>query len=92
MSTSPESIRDDDRIVNAISRWLARHISAAEFRAELDSIDLEQLAPDQAEAVVELQHELDAHTERAGVEMIARETMEVVALGGSTPPRASGRR
>jgi hypothetical protein len=81
MSTSPESIRDDDRIVNSISRWLARHISEAELRTELEAADLEQLGPDQAEAVLELQNELGAATERAGVEMVARETMETVALG-----------
>jgi hypothetical protein len=81
MSTSPESIREDDRIVNSISRWLARHISEAELRTELEAADLEQLGPDQAEAVLELQNELGAATERAGVEMVARETMETVALG-----------
>jgi hypothetical protein len=81
MSTSPESIRDDDRIVNSISRWLARHISEAQLRTELEEADLEQLGPDQAEAVLELQNELGAATERAGVEMVARETMETVALG-----------
>lgn len=82
MSTSSESIREDDRIVNAISRWLARHISEAELRAELDHIDLEQLGPDQAEAVLELRNELEVCTDRAGVEMVAREAMETVALGG----------
>jgi hypothetical protein len=82
MSTSPESIRDDDRIVNSISRWLARHISGAELGAELEAVDLEQLGSDQAEAVLELQNELQVATERAGVEMVARETMETVALGG----------
>jgi hypothetical protein len=82
MSTSPESIREDDRIVNAISRWLARHISEDELRAELEHVHLAQLGPDQAEAVLELQNELDVATERAGVEMVAREAMETVALGG----------
>jgi hypothetical protein len=82
MSTSPETIRADDRIVNTISRWLARHISDAELRAELAAVDLAELTPEQAEAVLELQNELAVLNGRAGVEMIARETMEVVALGG----------
>ena len=82
MSTSPETIRADDRIVNTISRWLARHISETELRAELDEVDLDELGPDQAEAVLELRDELAGGNGRAGVEMIARETMEVVALGG----------
>jgi hypothetical protein len=81
MSTSRE-IRADDRIVNTISRWLARHISDEELRAELDRAGLAELAPDQAEAVLELQNELDVGAERAGLEMIARETVEAVALGG----------
>jgi hypothetical protein len=81
MSTSPE-IRADDRIVNTISRWLARHISDEELRAELERARLDDLAPHQAEAVLELQNELDVGTEHAGLEMIARETVEAVALGG----------
>jgi hypothetical protein len=81
MSTTPE-LRADDRIVHAISRWLARHISDEELRAELERAELAELAPEQAEAVLELQTELDAGAERAGLEMVARETVEAVALGG----------
>ncbi len=82
MSMNPEITREDDRIVNTISRWLARHISDDELRAELDRAHVDELEPDQAEAVVELRHELDAGGERAGLEMVARETVESVALGG----------
>jgi hypothetical protein len=82
MSTNSETTREDDRIVNTISRWLARHISDAELRAELDRADVGELEPDQAEAVLELRNELDAGGERAALEMVARETVEAVALGG----------
>jgi hypothetical protein len=81
MSTSPD-IRTDDRIVHTLSRWLARHISDDELRAELERAKLDDLAPEQSEAVLELLNELDVGTDRAGLEMIARETMEAVALGG----------
>ena len=81
MSTSPDT-RADDLIVNTISRWLARHISDDALRAELERVDLSSLTPDQAEAVLELQNELAVGAERAGLEMIARETVEAVALGG----------
>lgn len=82
MSTSLESIRAGDRIVAAVSRWLVRHNSDDELRAQLDAVDLRQLAPVQAEAVLELRHELAVGTERPGLEMIARETLEAVAAGG----------
>ena len=78
---SPEHTRTDDRIVHTISRWLARHISDGELRSELERAQLEDLEPEQAEAVLELLNELDVGADRAGLEMIARETMEAVALG-----------
>jgi hypothetical protein len=81
MSTSPD-LRADDQIVHTISRWLARHISDEELRAELERADVEQLAPDQAEAVLELRNELDVRADRGEKEMVARETLESVALGG----------
>ena len=81
MSTSPESIRVGDRIVTAISRWLAHQISDDELRRELEAVDLMDLTPTQAEAVLELQNELDVATERPALEMIAREALEAVALG-----------
>jgi hypothetical protein len=73
--------------VAAVSRWLVRHSSEDELRAQLDAVDLTQLAPDQAEAVLELQNELDLGSKRPGVEMIARETLEAVAAGGCLAPR-----
>jgi hypothetical protein len=79
---SPEHTRTDDRIVHTISRWLARHIADDELRAELDAVDMGELAPDQAEAVGELRDELRNGSKRAAVEMVARETVEAVALGG----------
>jgi hypothetical protein len=82
MSMSPEATRNEDRIVNTISRWLARHISDDELRTELEHVDDSELAPDQAEAVRELREELEGDGERAALEMIARETVEAVALGG----------
>jgi hypothetical protein len=82
MSMSPEATRNEDRIVNTISRWLARHISDDELRKELAHVDDSELAPDQAEAVRELREELDGDGGRPALEMIARETVEAVALGG----------
>jgi hypothetical protein len=82
MSTSLESIRVGDRIVAAVSRWLVRHQSDDELRAELEAVDLTALTRDQAEAVLELRHELDVGSDRPGLEMIARETLEAVAAGG----------
>jgi hypothetical protein len=81
MSTSPESIRVGDRIVTAISRWLAHHSSDGELRRELEAVDLVELTPAQAEAVLELHNELDVGTERPALEMIAREALEAVAVG-----------
>ena len=81
MSMSPEHTRTDDRIVHTISRWLARHIGDAELSAELEAVDVNDLSPDQAEAVEELRAELRDGSERAAVEMVARETVEAVALG-----------
>jgi hypothetical protein len=82
MSTTPEQTRTDDHIVHTISRWLARHISDQELRAELDSVELGELTQDQADAVTELRDELGNGTGRASVEMVARETVEALALGG----------
>jgi len=81
MSTSPETIRVGDRIVSTTSRWLAEHLSDEELRADLDSVDLTLLSTDQVEAVLEFQNELDVGTKRPALEMIARETLEAVAVG-----------
>ena len=69
-----------DRLVTAISRWLAHHSSDDELRRELEVIDLVDLTPTQAEAVLELQNELDVNTERPALEMIAREALEAIAV------------
>jgi hypothetical protein len=82
MSTNPEYTRTDDQIVQTISRWLARHISDDELRGELEDVDPRKLDPEQADAVVELRNELEAGAERPGLEAVARETVEAVALGG----------
>ncbi|HYT51891.1 MAG TPA: hypothetical protein VEL10_06775 [Gaiellaceae bacterium] len=69
-----------DRIVTAISRWLAHHSSDDELRRELEAVDLVDLTPSQAEAVLELQNELDVNTDRPAVEVIAREALEAIAV------------
>jgi len=78
MSTSPERIRLSDRLVVAIARWLANHISNDELRAELEAVDLSDFTPAQAEAVLELHNELDVTTERPVLEMAAREALAAV--------------
>jgi len=80
MSTSPENIRVADRLVIAISRWLTQHISDAVLCCEIEAVELVGLTPTQAEAVLELQNELDVGTDRPALEMIAREALEAVAL------------
>jgi DNA-binding IclR family transcriptional regulator len=83
MSTSPETgERVDDRLVNVISRWLARHLPDEELRRELDHVEPGALEPGQVEAVEELRSELGEDRERAELEMVARETLEALALGG----------
>jgi hypothetical protein len=82
MSTSPEtSQRIDDRLVNLISRWLARHLTDEELGHELGRVRSDELARGQAEAIQELRHELGEERERAELEMVARETLEALALG-----------
>jgi hypothetical protein len=82
MSMSPET-RTDDRLITLISRWLARHIGNAELERGLAESDRENLAPAQLEAVDELAERLKgaAPGERGELEMIARETLEALALG-----------
>jgi hypothetical protein len=83
MSTSPDTrARTDDRLVTVISRWLARHVSDEDLLGELDSADTGELAEDQAEAVGELRAELRKSNGQAELEMVARETLEALALGG----------
>jgi len=56
-------------------------LSDEELRADLGAVDLTLLSHDQAEAVLDFQNELDVGTERPALEMIARETLETVAVG-----------
>ncbi len=86
MSTSPEpasaSSREDE-IVSALSHWLAYHLGNGQLRERLRALGTEGLEPDQAEAVEELLAELEEapEGERGELEMLARETLEAVALG-----------
>jgi hypothetical protein len=82
MSMSPEE-RADDRLIRLISRWLARHIGNAELERGLADVDRAQLTPAQAEALDELAEHVKnaAPGERGELEMIARETLEALALG-----------
>ena len=83
MSTSREQTRRaDDRLVTVISGWLAGHVSEGELRRELEATPRAELAPDQAEAVDELRFELAQESRRAELQMVARETLEALALGG----------
>lgn len=82
MSTSPETAtRADDRLVTVISRWLARHVSDDELQRALEQAGSGELTADQAEAVEDLRAELGEDRERAELEMVARETLEALALG-----------
>jgi hypothetical protein len=82
MSTSPDTAtRADDRLVTVISRWLARHVSDEELQQALEHVGPGELSADQAEAVEELRAELADGSGGAELEMVARETLEALALG-----------
>lgn len=82
MSMSPEpATRADDQLVSLISRWLARHVSDDELQRALEQVGSGELAGEQAEAVEELRAELAEGRGRAELEMVARETLEALALG-----------
>jgi hypothetical protein len=82
MSTSPETTpRADDRLVTVISQWLARHLSDDELGRALEQVSPGELGPDQAKAVEELRGELAEGGGGAELEMVARETLEALALG-----------
>lgn len=83
MSTSPETAeRPENRLVSVLSHWLARHVGDEELRARVEAVGTAELAPRQAEAVRELLAELRAPKGRGELEMVARETLEALVLGG----------
>jgi hypothetical protein len=69
-------------LVTVISRWLARHVSDDELQRALEQVVPGELSADQTKAVEELRAELAEGRERAELEMVARETLEALALGG----------
>ena len=76
------STRPDDEIVTLISRWLARHIDDGELAGQIRNAGQEWLSPEQTQAVDELLTELDEpERQRGRLEMVARETLETLALG-----------
>ena len=83
MSTSPDTIVTEDRLIAVISKWLGRHIGNEELRRQITESGTDGLSPGQVGAIKELAQELDqvAPGERGHVEMVARETVEVLALG-----------
>ena len=68
-------------MVTVISRWLARHVSDDELQRALEQVGSGELTADQTEAVEDLRAELGEDRERAELEMVARETLEALALG-----------
>ena len=77
MSTNP------DLIVTLLSKWLGGRLPTEELKRGIDDIGTADLAPGPAEAVEELRRELAQaeNAERGQLEMVARETLEAVALG-----------
>ena len=71
----------EDRIVNVLSHWLARHVGDEDVRSELERVDRNELSPDQAEAGEELRAELETERHRNRLERAVRETLEALALG-----------
>lgn len=83
MSTSPNATATEDRLIAVISKWLGRHIGNEELRRQITESGTDGLSSSQVEATEELVQELDrvAPGQRGHVEMVARETVEVLALG-----------
>jgi hypothetical protein len=82
MSTSPDT-RTEDRLITLISRWLGRHIGNVELQRGIEETGSDGLGPGQLAALAELSERLgDAEPgERGELEMIARETLEALAVG-----------
>jgi hypothetical protein len=76
MSTNPE-----DRLVNVMSQWLARHVDDDELRRELEEADMSELGTEKREALEELREQLASPEGRGDLEMVVRETLEALALG-----------
>jgi hypothetical protein len=75
------STRPDEELVNLLSQWLARHVDDDELCEGLVAADAEGLSKRQRHAIGELQAELDGGNDRGELEMVARETLEALALG-----------
>jgi hypothetical protein len=75
------STRPDDELVNLLSQWLARHVDDDQLRERLAAADAEHLTERQRHALGELRAELDGGIDRGELEMVARETLEALALG-----------
>jgi hypothetical protein len=82
MSTNPRE-RSDDRIVTLLSQWLVGTLGNDELRREVESVDPDELAPGQRDAVGELVRRLrDALPgERADLQVPVREALEALAYG-----------
>lgn len=76
-------MRTDDRLIRLIFQWLGGHLGNAELLRGIEETDSDGLAPGQAEALAELVEQLERAKpgERGELEMVARETLEAVALG-----------
>ena len=83
MSTSRDaSQRTEDRLVNLLSHWLARHVGDEELRRGVEDAATAELSPPQAAAIEDLRAELrDPEGHPGELEMIVRETLEVMAWG-----------
>jgi hypothetical protein len=77
MSTNPE-----DQLVNVLSQWLARHVDDDELRREVEAVDASQLDPEKSAALAELREELAKSDGGGDLEMVVRETLQALALGG----------
>jgi hypothetical protein len=75
------STRPDDRLVNVLSQWLARHVDDDALRAEVNAVDPAALTDQQRRALDELRDELERGDGRGDLEMVVRETLESLALG-----------
>ena len=73
----------ETELVTLLSHWLAGHVDDEELRRALDGIGDGGLSPGQAEALDELKADLAGPGGNRGErEMIVRETLEALALGG----------